>query len=258
MCNGASCEATWFDTHWTQPAVIVMTIWAMFHTLVFGMTGTAQLLNSWPLRATVMTVVDCRIASAIVRYRVYWVSVAVPAWPSWCSASNFGMTTRSSWTMMLAVMYGMMPSAKTDKLRSAPQLNRFARPSRSFAPLVSAMHWRTFGYETPGVGMNDPRRKMTMIAMVKSSLRRRSGVRKARTNALSTYPPAPPTAVSRDATADPLGTGPTMNTAVSTLTVRAGRAERGRGVVSPPAPFMRQSCSIEPPAARILSFADAE
>src|SRR5690606_28335646 len=40
--------------------------------------------------------------------------------------------------------------------------------------------------------MNDPTRKIAMIAIVNSSLRRRSGVRNARTNALSTSPPAPP------------------------------------------------------------------
>src|SRR5918997_584037 len=40
--------------------------------------------------------------------------------------------------------------------------------------------------------MNDPTRKIAMIAIVNSSLRRRSGVRKARANALSTYPPGPP------------------------------------------------------------------
>src|SRR5665647_1145935 len=120
------------------------------------------------------------------------------------------------------------------------------------------MHWRTFGYETPGVGMADPSRKMAIIAMVKSSLRRRSGVRKARTNALNTYPPAPPMAASRDATTVSLGTRPAMNTIVSTLTVGAGRAERDRGAISPAIPFMRQFSPMEPPAAPILSLADAE
>src|SRR5680860_1294116 len=42
---------------------------------------------------------------------------------------------------------------------------------------------------TPGVGTNDPSRNMAMIPRVNSSLRRRSGVLKARTNALSTGPP---------------------------------------------------------------------
>ncbi len=78
----------------------------------------------------------------MVRYRVYWVSFAVPAWPSWCRASNRGMTTLSSWTMMLAVMYGMIPSANTASWSSAPPLNRLTRPSRSLAPwLWSTQVW---------------------------------------------------------------------------------------------------------------------
>jgi hypothetical protein len=38
--------------------------------------------NRAPLRATVISVVDCRTPRAIVRYRVYWVSLLCPAWPS--------------------------------------------------------------------------------------------------------------------------------------------------------------------------------
>ena len=70
--------------------------------------------------------------------------VVVPLWPSSFRASNRGMTTVSSWMMMLAVMYGMMPSAKTDSWRSAPPLNRLisARPPEASA---LAMHVRTFG-----------------------------------------------------------------------------------------------------------------
>src|SRR5690348_18416518 len=41
-------------------------------------------------------------------------------------------------------------------------------------------------YETPGVGMVDPSRKIAMIASVKRILARRSGVRNARANAVST------------------------------------------------------------------------
>ncbi len=59
---------------------------------------------------------------------MYWVSLAVPAWPSFFSSSNFGMTTVSSCTMMLAVMYGMIPSAKIDSCSKAPPLKRFTRP----------------------------------------------------------------------------------------------------------------------------------
>ena len=58
---------------------------------------------------------------------MYCVSLAVPAWPSFFRVSNRGMTTVSSCTMMLAVMYGMMPSAKIDSWSSAPPLNRLIR-----------------------------------------------------------------------------------------------------------------------------------
>ena len=40
----------------------------------------------------------------MVRYRVYWVSLAWPAWPSVLSCSNLGITTVSSCTMIDAVM----------------------------------------------------------------------------------------------------------------------------------------------------------
>ena len=91
-----------------------------------------------------MIVVDCRTARPIVRYRVYCVSFAVPDWPSLCSSSKRGMTTRSSCTMMLAVMYGMIPSANTDSWSSAPPLNRFTSPSRSL-PCDCSIHVCTFG-----------------------------------------------------------------------------------------------------------------
>ena len=55
---------------------------------------------------------------------MYWVSLVVPDWPSCLSASKRGMTTVSSWMMMLAVMYGMIPSANTDSWSSAPPLKR--------------------------------------------------------------------------------------------------------------------------------------
>jgi len=41
------------------------------------------------------------------------------------------MTTVSSCTMMLAVMYGMIPSANTDRRSSAPPENRFTSEYRS-------------------------------------------------------------------------------------------------------------------------------
>ena len=58
---------------------------------------------------------------------MYCVSLLCPDWPSSLSASKRGMTTVSSWMMMLAVMYGMIPSANTDSCSSAPPLKRLAR-----------------------------------------------------------------------------------------------------------------------------------
>ena len=66
------------------------------------------------LRAKVMNVEDCSTAKPMVRYRVYCVSFCCPDWPSFFSTSKRGITTVNNCTMMLAVMYGMMPSAKMD------------------------------------------------------------------------------------------------------------------------------------------------
>jgi hypothetical protein len=56
---------------------------------------------------------------------VYWVSFCWPDCPSFFSCSNRGITTTSSCTMMLAVMYGMIPSANTLSRSRAPPENRF-------------------------------------------------------------------------------------------------------------------------------------
>jgi hypothetical protein len=55
------------------------------------------------------------------------------------------MTTRSSWMMMLAVMYGMIPSANTESCSRAPPLNRLTRPSSEFCSSVCPMQICTFG-----------------------------------------------------------------------------------------------------------------
>ena len=111
------------------PEVMVTTIVAMTQIDSFGMMSELQDWNSRPgVRATAIRPVDCRTASPTVRYRVYWVSRAVPDCPSCLRASKRGITTVSSCTMMLAVMYGMIPSAKIDSWSSAPPLNRLIRP----------------------------------------------------------------------------------------------------------------------------------
>src|SRR3984885_263958 len=106
------------------PAVMMITIVTSVNTEEFTSSDEEQDENSLPDLARATMPVDCRMASPTVRYLVYWVILAVPAWPSSCSVSSRGMTTASSCMMMLAVMYGMMPSANTVSFSSAPPLNR--------------------------------------------------------------------------------------------------------------------------------------
>src|ERR1700712_229059 len=93
--------------------------------------------------------------------------------------------------IMLEVMYGMMPSAKTESWSSAPPLNRLTREYRfRWSPLLTA--FRQFwiaSVETPGEGIVLPTRNSTMIPSVNRSFLRRSGVRKALPKAASTAPP---------------------------------------------------------------------
>ncbi len=64
--------------------------------------------------------VDCSSASTIVTYRVVWLIFFCPDSPSLDQASSFGITTWRSCMMIEAVMYGMMPSAKTASRRERP------------------------------------------------------------------------------------------------------------------------------------------
>ena len=88
------------------PAVMVITIVVMVKMESFGIRGWVQtpLPNRLPDRASATIPVDCRMARPTVRYRVYCVILACPAWPSCRSVSSRGMTTASSCRMMLAVM----------------------------------------------------------------------------------------------------------------------------------------------------------
>ena len=73
---------------------------------------------------------------------MYCVMTCWPCWPSFLRASSFGITTVISCRMMLAVMYGMMPSAKIDSCSSAPPLNRLIIPYR-LLPSTLATQVRT-------------------------------------------------------------------------------------------------------------------
>ena len=91
-----------------------------------------------------------------MKYRVYWVIFCWPLSPSFWSASSRGITTVISCRMMLAVMYGMMPSAKTAKRVSAPPANRLRKSSRRL-PRSSIAVWRASRL-TPGTGTYEPKR----------------------------------------------------------------------------------------------------
>ena len=51
-----------------------------------------------------------------------------PSSPSFCSFSSVGTTTVSNCRMIDAVMYGMMPRAKTVRRRMLPPANRSKKP----------------------------------------------------------------------------------------------------------------------------------
>ena len=91
------------------PDTIVIIIVAMASRDGCGMIGwfvaeQAEPENRLPARAASTYVAAIRMASPTVRYRVYWVILAWPAWPSSFSRWSRGMTSVSSWRMMLEVM----------------------------------------------------------------------------------------------------------------------------------------------------------
>ncbi len=86
------------------PAVMQTTIVLIVNTDGFGISGDAQPGIRFPDLASATMPVDCRMARPTVRYRVYWVILAWPLWPSWRSVSSRGITLTSSCKMMLAVM----------------------------------------------------------------------------------------------------------------------------------------------------------
>ena len=87
--------------------------------------------------------------------------------------------------MIVAVMYGMTPSAKIDSCSSAPPENRLTSDSRPSVPALAARQACTFGKSTKGAGTCAPSRYRAMIASVNAIFRRRSGVRKTRAIALN-------------------------------------------------------------------------
>ena len=59
--------------------------------------------------------------------------------------------------MMLAVMYGMIPRAKIEKLSKPPPENRFRKPERTLR-VGAALSWSTARGSTPGTRIAIPNR----------------------------------------------------------------------------------------------------
>ena len=78
--------------------------------------------------------------------------------------------------MMLAVMYGMIPSANTAKRVSAPPANRLRKFRMFVVPWFSRAAARRSG-STPGTGTYEPKRNTSSIAAVNHSFFRSSGDR---------------------------------------------------------------------------------
>ena len=119
--------------------------------------------------------------SPTVPYRVYWVIFFRPASPSLASRSRVGITTVSSWRMIDAEMYGMMPSANTERRRRLPPENRSTIPSK--VPCTWSKNCARACPSMPGVGTWAPIRYATSRPTVIRIRRFSSGILKTFWNA---------------------------------------------------------------------------
>ena len=79
--------------------------------------------------------IDCSAPRITVMYRVHCVIFRRPSSPSFWMRASGSYTTVSSWKMIEAVIYGMMPSAKIVIRR------RFPPPNRSINPSADPLCW---------------------------------------------------------------------------------------------------------------------
>ena len=101
--------------------------------------------------------VACMNAKAMVRYLAVWVSFFCPTAPCSRHSSNLGITTPSSWMMISAVMYGMIPSPNTAKRVRAPPEKRLRKPRTP--PLPDALSRLCSALKSmPGSGTQQPNR----------------------------------------------------------------------------------------------------
>ena len=104
----------------------------------------------------------------IVRYRVYCVIFCRPP-TSFASLLSLGTTAVSSCTMIEALMYGMIPSAKIEQAATTPPLKALMSVVSAFPVLASAVsrYPCTTDGSTPGRVMAAPIRTTASMAIVK-------------------------------------------------------------------------------------------
>src|ERR1019366_3663347 len=124
---------------------------------------------------------DCRTERMMVRERVHWVILRRPSSPSFCNFSSVGTTTVNNCRMIDAVMYGMIPNAKTVSRRMLPPANRSKNPK--IDPELELKNSSQRVMLMPGVGMWPPSRYTASMASANSSRLRRSGTRNMFVNA---------------------------------------------------------------------------
>src|SRR5918997_5090391 len=142
--------------------------------------------NTCPLRKNRSIANDWTNASPSVKKRVYCVIFCCPVSPSLASSCSLGIATVINCITIEAVMYGMIPRAKTLRLLNAPPVNTPKRPVIAF-PLVSRPLSRASRF-TPGSGTQQPSRYRIRIAAVNMSLRLSSGTLQAFPKAFSISP----------------------------------------------------------------------
>ena len=113
------------------------------------------------------------IASTTVRYLVYCAIFFLPSVPSLDSLSSAGIAIVRSWSMIEAVMYGVILSANIVKLLNAPPENRL---NRAKSPVSLSNVCARISLSMPGTGICEPILKINSIARVKIIFFLRSGM----------------------------------------------------------------------------------
>ena len=92
----------------------------------------------------------CMMLRTTVPYRVYWVIFFLPCSPSFDNRSRCGITTVNNCKIIEALIYGMIPNAKTESLSSAPPENISKRPK--IVPFARAKKDARATASIPGAG----------------------------------------------------------------------------------------------------------